>query len=219
MIDGEIDQEDCALIMGDSTNAIGWIRKSNFLEPDEDRTNDQTAKLRVARKVASLAIENDIKLYSQWFPGDDNIIPDILSRDMHLSDAEILQLLTHLFPNQLHPNFRIVQIPREIDSFLCSVLQDLPFNQQRLIPRKKSGFGLGGSGNNSCPPSASKAMTSWSHLLHGTGKSSVQPSAKQSEKEHSHLDEEHRNLLLAQSRIPSDLWHRPSGLLSNQTHA
>ncbi len=217
IIEGEISEEDCALIMGDSTNAIGWVRKSNFMEDDENPSTDQPVKLRVARKLADMAIKNDIKIYSQWFPGEDNVIPDILSRDWHLSDSHLLELLTTLFPTQLHPNFNIAPIPKEIDSFLCSVLQDLPFNKQRLPTHKPSGYGLGGSGKTSCPPSALKAMSTWSHLLHGNGRSSSQPSVKPSDLETSRLTNEDKTLLETQSAIPSDLWLRPSGLLSAPT--
>lgn len=153
IIDGDIGAEDCALSMSDSTNAIGWVKKSNFMEEGETH-HDQTAKLRPVRKLADLAIDNKIKLYSQWFPGALNIIPNLLSRDWYLSDDEIIALLTQLVSNQLHPNFRIVPIPKEIDAFLCSVLLDLPFNKERQKKYKTSGFGLGDSGVSSCPPSA-----------------------------------------------------------------
>ena len=72
--DGDIDVEDCALSMGDSTNAIGWVKKSNFLEEGETH-HDQTAKIRCSRKLAELTMQNKIKLYSQWLPGALNIIP------------------------------------------------------------------------------------------------------------------------------------------------
>ena len=214
--DGDISAEDCVLSMGDSTNAIGWVKKSNFLEEGETH-HDQTAKIRASRKLAELAMDNKIKLYSQWFPGALNIIPDLLSRDWHLSDDEILALLTHLFPNQLHPNFRIVPIPKEIDSFLCSVLQDLPFQEARQKKHKTSGFGLGDSGLNSCPPLALKAMNSWRHLLNGTGKSYASLSAKPFASAPSALDQDSLNLLQELSGIPWDMWHRPSGLLYDQT--
>ena len=214
--DGDITTEDCVLSMGDSTNAIGWVKKSNFMEEGETH-HDQTAKLRSSRKLAELAMDNKIKLYSQWFPGALNIIPDLLSRDWHLSDDEILKLLTHLFPHQLHPNFRIVPIPKEIDSFLCSVLSDLPFQEARRKKHKTSGFGLGDSGVSSCPPSALKAMNSWRHLLNGTGKSYASLSAKQCDSEPSALDQDSLSLLQEQSGIPWDMWHRPSGLLYDRT--
>ena len=216
IIDGDIGEEDCALSMGDSSNGIGWMHKSNFFEEGETSI-DQTAKLKTARKLAKITIVAKLKLYGQWFPGIDNIIPDILSRDWHLSDDELLSLLTHLFPSQLHPNFRLVKLPSEIDSFLCSVLQDMPYNKERRKTHKPSGFTLGGSGNSSCPPSASKAMTSWHHLMNGTGKSYASHSVKPSEKRLSVLDSRNLLLLRTRSEIPSEMWHRPSGLLYDLT--
>ena len=64
VIDGDIGTKYCVLLMGDSTNAIGWVKKSNFVEEGETH-HDQTAKLRSARKLVDLAINNTIKLYSQ----------------------------------------------------------------------------------------------------------------------------------------------------------
>ena len=218
IIEGTLSPDDCVLLMGDSSNAIGWVRKSNFMEPGENfKSADYPAKLAAARHLAFLTISNKIVLYSQWFAGEDNIIPDILSRDWHLTDSQILELLTHLFPTQLHPHFHISPIPTEVEQWLSSILLLLPVQQQRLKQHSPSGFGLGGSGKTSCPPSALKAMTSWSHLLHGTGKSYAPPSPKPSENAPSSQMEEPKKLLLEQSRIPSDMWHRPSGLLTGRT--
>ena len=59
--DGDISAEDCVLSMGDSTNAIGWVKKSNFLEEGETH-HDQTARIRASPKLAELAMDNKIKL-------------------------------------------------------------------------------------------------------------------------------------------------------------
>ncbi len=34
--EGNIHPEDCVLMMGDSTNGMGWVRKSNFMELGEN---------------------------------------------------------------------------------------------------------------------------------------------------------------------------------------
>jgi|EP00979_Chaetoceros_neogracilis_P007629 hypothetical protein len=47
---------------------------------------------------------------SAVFPGRDSIIPDMLSRDWHLSDKEIFQKFTCLLPILMHPNFKIKQV-------------------------------------------------------------------------------------------------------------
>jgi hypothetical protein len=207
--------EDCVLMLGDSSNGMGWVRKSNFQEIGENIL-DQKAKLAAARHLAELSIDNSIAVYSQWFPGKDNIIPDILSRDWHLSDNDITTLLTQLFPSQLHQNFKLSPLPKEVESWISSILLLLPQREQRQKAHKTSGFDLGESGKNSFPPSALKAMTSWRHLMLGTNKSCASALPNQSEMP-STPSEDQRPSLLQQSWIPSVMWHRPSGLLIDQT--
>ena len=101
--DGDISAKNCTLSMGDSANEIRWVKKSNFLE-EEETHHDQSAKIRVLRKLAELAIQNKIKLYSQWLPGALN---DILITFTNTSFSNLLRL-----------NFRIVPIPKEIGSSL-----------------------------------------------------------------------------------------------------
>jgi hypothetical protein len=36
IIEGRLSARDCALSMTDSTTAEGWMRKSNFVKPDDD---------------------------------------------------------------------------------------------------------------------------------------------------------------------------------------
>ena len=59
--------------MTDSTTAEGWMRKSNFLEPDNNPIQ-VTTQVDAARKYA-------VKGYSQWFAGKSNNVTDALSRD------------------------------------------------------------------------------------------------------------------------------------------
>ena len=74
IFEGNISPEDCVLMMGDSTNGMGWVRKSNFMEIGEN-IDDQVAKLVAARHLAEISVEHSLVVYSQWFPGKDNIIP------------------------------------------------------------------------------------------------------------------------------------------------
>ena len=215
IFEGNISLEDCILMMGDSSNGMGWVRKSNFQEIGEN-IEDQIAKLAAARHLAEISVEHSLVVYSQWFPGKDNIIPDSLSRDWHLSDAQLLKLLTQLFPSQLPQDFNLSPLPTEVESWISSILLPLPRNEQRLKAHKPSGLVLGDSGKNFCPPSALKAMTSWKHLMIGTGKSYASASPKQSETQNS-LSDAQKSSLLQQSSIPSVMWHRPSGLLTGQT--
>jgi len=91
-----VEPEACILSQTDSTSALGWLRKTNFAErPDEG------VQLSTARKLASLILETNSNLYSQWFPGDQNYIADSLSRDFHIDDTSLANLLSLHFPEQV----------------------------------------------------------------------------------------------------------------------
>jgi len=131
---------------------------------EEEESMPIPLRKQVSRKFASLMIKNNHLLYLQWFPGQDNIIADCLFQDWHYNDAEFIQLLTSILPKQIHPKFSIAPIPKEIDSFLCSILLQLPKRTQQSIQPKTSGFVLGESGENSCPQWALDAMNIWKLL-------------------------------------------------------
>jgi hypothetical protein len=84
---GRIKSQDFILAIGDSTTAAGWLRRSNFresLEKTEMETpNDWFVKQQVARKLATLILDCEGVLYSQWFKGKDNVVKDSLSRDLY----------------------------------------------------------------------------------------------------------------------------------------
>ena len=107
-------------------------------------------KTRLQKQLSDLLIDNEHLMYTQWFPGSDNVILDILSRDCHLDDGNILNLLTHPFPTQLHPYFWLSQVPSVIKHFLWSVLQSLPNPLQTSTKPKPSGVALGKNGVSSC---------------------------------------------------------------------
>ncbi len=67
-----------------------------------------------------------IKGYSQWFEGKKNNVADALSRDWHLSTDELTFLLHSHFPEQMQTNFQIFPLPKEISSWLTSLLQETP---------------------------------------------------------------------------------------------
>ena len=134
--------------MGDSKTAIWCIHKELKHYPNE---NPQLtlSKKRLQGQLVELIINNKHLLYSKWFSGSANVIPAILSRDLNIDDRKILNLLTHPLPNQLHPYFRLSQVPRAIDSFFCSVLQSLPKPTQTWKKPNPSGFALGINGASS----------------------------------------------------------------------
>ena len=213
VLNGSLSLHDCILSLGDSSNAVGWMVKSNFKSAEENLP-DQLAKLEVSRTLASLILSEDLILWSQWMCGDDNIIPDICSRDWHLLDNDLINNLTSLFSNsnqQRIPHFKMRPVPKEIDLFLCSVLQKLPKNPLRFKTPKTSGFDPGVDGKNSFSPSACKAMFSWKHLLSHKEMQSVSPSAKPSAKETLKANSKESNV--EPYGIPSDMYRRPLSLV------
>ena len=103
--------------MGYRTTAIGWLHKESKPAPNK-HPQLTLAKKRPQRQLTELIIDNEHLLYSQRFPGSANVIPDILSMYWHLDDGKKLNLLTQLFPTQLHPYLRLSHVPRVIEYFL-----------------------------------------------------------------------------------------------------
>ena len=99
----------------DSSSALGWLYHSTF-NPVTQPLHDQ-----VARHLAGILLETDCTLYSQHVPGKQNVIADSLSRDHHVPDDILTQSLSRLLPEQIPSNFRMVELPTEITSWICSL--------------------------------------------------------------------------------------------------
>jgi hypothetical protein len=112
------------LCQGNSTSAAGWIRKSNF---DEEI---QSLQLEIARALATMFMEHNTSLYSQWFRGDWNDVSDSCSRDHHLSEQELTELLLSTVPDQVLMDFVFVSLPPELISKLTTWLLKLPKMKQ-----------------------------------------------------------------------------------------
>jgi hypothetical protein len=121
LINKRLRPSDCALSMTDSTTFAGWMKKTKF-SVKKMETSEATVRLEITRQHASHFTNYDIKEYSQWFPGRKNNVADSLSRDFHLDDAEITKHLRSSFPSQLPPHFQVVPLPKEIESWLTSLL-------------------------------------------------------------------------------------------------
>jgi len=124
----------------DSSSASGWLHKTNFAESD-----DEIAQMATARQIAYLMLENQSCLYSQWFPGDENIVSDCLSRDFHLPDKTLTIFIKSSTPSQVPFGLTINPLPKEIVSWLTNLLQNLPEKTQwsSQPTRSKLSLGLG----------------------------------------------------------------------------
>ena len=155
ILEEEVQPLDCCYSCTDNTSAIGWTFKSNFsgcISNGKDKKVDDVAQedisphLILSRKLASLVIDSRICLYTQHIKGILNIVADILSRDFHLNDVILTELLLYFYPTQLPRSFKISPLPEEITSFIIGILEVLPAqNHGQMLPTPSTlGAGLVG---------------------------------------------------------------------------
>ena len=129
-----------------SSTSEGWLRKSNFKE-DGENPIQSTIRIEVSRSDVKRIMENKIKNYSQWFPGCMNDVSDALSRDDSRSDDELIFFFRSFTSLQIPDHFKIVPLPREISSWLISLLQRLPVKEQLRERHTRTKLGRGQGGN------------------------------------------------------------------------
>jgi hypothetical protein len=157
-----------------------------------------------------------IKEYSQWFPGEENVIADALSRDDDRDDTELTKILQTFCPSQLPQDFKIVPLPSEISSWLTSVLQKLPVQTQLQEKHTRTKIGRGTDGTHTHTQSESVQISSWIHSQDHKESNSWVPSPWLCVKG-AFREQIMRPWLRAQSEIPFRLWHRPSGRTTEST--
>jgi hypothetical protein len=96
IINDDVPNESGFLSQTDSSSAAGWLRKSNFADKAETMV-----QLTTARQLATLVINAKSCICSQWFAGELNVVSDCLSRDFHLNDLELTNLIKSCVPNQI----------------------------------------------------------------------------------------------------------------------
>ena len=154
-------------------------------------------------------MDADVKGYSQWFEGKRNNVVDALSRDWHLDNDELTSLLCFHFPEQMSENFRISPLPKEISSWMTSLLQQLPVSEQLRERHTTMGLAPGRNGKNGV--SALDATTSISISSAKSNKIFCSaPLQWLSEKDGS-CSITLTRWLKAQSEVPFHMWFRPSG--------
>jgi hypothetical protein len=121
--------------------------KIQLVEPKDDPIQ-VTACVDAARKYASIFMNVNVKGYSQWFAGKSNNVMDALSRDWHHDEKELTFILCSHFPKQMPENFRISPLPSKINSWLTSVLRQLPVSKQLWEQYTTTRLKLGNSGSN-----------------------------------------------------------------------
>ena len=201
---------DCILSQIDSSTTEGWLRRFNFKE--ETESNLQTGeKLKWARDHSSRTLDNELKEYSQWFPGKENEVADSLSRDYHIIDQQLTFLLFSIILQQKPPNFKISPLPPVIVSTLLAILQWLSEATQQRKAHQRSRIALGFASKSFSNKSTFKRIP-FSTLSPTSIKSpsslpSPKPCAKQNFLQHVSLPWSQ-----AQFVVSWTMWDRPSGI-------
>ena len=100
---------------------------------------------------------------------------DSLSRDFDLDNVEITKHLRSSFPSQLPPHFQVVPLPKEIESWLTSLLLRLPVKEQLREPHTKTKPELNADGPSTLNPSGSTMTPTSTPSTDPSGTSSSAP--------------------------------------------
>ena len=199
-----------------ATKMVNIYKILNFQPSDNESLKMTQAKLQISRNHALCLLSNNIKDYSQWYPGVENEVADSLSRDFHLSNDKLTQLHFSSASSQTPATFNTSPLPQEMSSFLLSMLQMLPEAMQQSERHKISSLCLGNTRTSSSTPlnlthtcssnnfPRANKPSSYQHLQK---KSAMAPSAKI-------LIE---NWSVKHSRLPWTTYLRPSETMINQT--
>jgi hypothetical protein len=211
-LEGQLPPESSVLSQGDNTTAAAWLHKTNF-------DNRRPVHLKVARRLANLLMESAVQLVAEWIEGESNGIADSLSRDSHLSVADHTALLLSHFSHQMPDGFQITPLPGEISSWVCSLLQQLPASPEPCPQPTRSKLVSGADGSPISVLSIVPVILSSSPLTLNPFGTSNPLSSEVSPKPCARANFKHEVVkawLQAQSKVTSDRWYKPSGLLSGQ---
>ncbi len=166
----------------DSTTSTGWLKWTFFSEEAIDPIK-ATICLKIARKHTSLFIHHNIKEYLQWFPGKKINVADALSWDFNHSNAKLTKALRLHCPSQLPPHFQVVPLSSEIESWLTSLLLQLPGKVQLQEQHMKTKLDPTDDISNTLAQLASHTTLSSTDSKDANKTSSFAPSQQPSKKE------------------------------------
>jgi hypothetical protein len=201
----------CFLPQTDSTSAAHWISKSNFGEV-------HPMHWQVAQATATLMMEHNSTVYSQWFKGNSNEVANALSCNHHLSDTQLLNLFLSFILEQIPNNFRICPLLPDAISRISTWLHSLPPSMQSPKEPQQSTLTTGATGKPtskplssmmtpSTPPSPEETNTYWSlDLLPPSEPMTSNPTLVHQQLLHQYL---------AQSVLPLMWLLRPIGLTTS----
>ncbi|GKZ00037.1 hypothetical protein MPSEU_000957100 [Mayamaea pseudoterrestris] len=204
--EGHLRKGDCVLALGDNTTAAGWLRRSNF-------SNETAAPqmLLLARLLAEICAQFGICCYSQWRMGLDNVVPDLISRELSRSDADLTNLiLSSSLAHQVPASFAMRPLPSKITSAISSLLQLNPSLLESQGPLTFEKIWLGTVGCSSLSELVSQTIPSWTAAPTATASISSSPSSIPFAKASTPSQQKARmHWLLDLSVPPSMVWLRP----------
>jgi hypothetical protein len=171
----------------------------------------------MARHLAYLMLSCKSCLYCKWFAGDENQVADSLSRDFHLSDEQLTQMITLSLPKQVPFGFQIYPLPNEIVSWLTSLLLNQPCKEPWSKQLMQSKLSLGHASKCTSHQLSSQEVGIWTHSIATKNIRFSAPSATPSERVDFLLNKT-KLINLHQFEPPSFLWHRPTSWLTDQIH-
>ena len=127
----------CILSLSDNSSTVSWLHKSNF-DPTSSPVHNA-----IARWHASNLLKHNASDYSQHLAGSENHVADSLSRDFHLSDSQLLNLLTHVCPHLLPQNPQVISLPTHLSSWVGTLAQLQPNRRALDWDRKPSTIAAG----------------------------------------------------------------------------
>jgi hypothetical protein len=175
---------------------------------------DEIVQLTIAYQLANIIIETESCLYSQWFPGEENIVPDLLSCDFHLTSDFLANHLELIIPDQVPLGLKIFPLPTEIASWLTLLLLNQPQKEPWSKEPTRSKTALGLVSNSTYYQLDYKMTHSWTTSITDKNKKFSVHLLNQSER----VDflEQQKLLNLSQSEPPWTVWHRPTSWLTDQ---
>jgi hypothetical protein len=205
----------CALSMTNITTSKGWLRKMNFSELKEDPIQ-ATVRLEVARMHAMHYITHSIREYSQWFPGEANIVANSLSCNNDRADSKLTNLLCMHCSSQIPGHFVIQPLPNKITSWLTALLLRLPVKLQLQEKHTRNKLGHGHDGQPTAAGLDSQTHSSTtSYATHESNSSGPLPWLCGKPVFQDHLMSD---WLKAQSQVPSHMHVRPSASMVDPIH-
>lgn len=207
----------CFLSQTDGSTSNEWLRKSNFPDDSEEEEDMHLErKMELARQHSMRLLINEIKEYSQCYPGKYNAVSDSLSQYFHLNVTEQRNLLTSCCPSQLPSSFKIAPLPQEIESCLYVWLEKMPAKTPSRERWTRSGLFPGSDGCFPSNQSNSQQKTISSKTSPFLTEPSYSPIFPKPFVEPIILHGLSDSWLQEQSELPWTTWLRPSGTTYSQ---